>query len=248
MKRVEIIPGSRFNNLVVVDEAPRIIYGKRSVRAVNALCDCGNLIHCRYSSLVTGNTTSCGCTGVKYVTPQNRLKKLVSVLKDRPFIRVDDFEIKDMNQELTFQCNECGQFFKRSFSVAITKKYNCPYHSKHGFRAELPAELYILRVMDKNNNTLCYKYGISNDLKNRHKELNRKYSEGYFEILYSWQYDLGSLAREHESTFKKIFKRKLSKKDLADGWTETFSVDFLETFFIIQQSQYEEGVLSGYLN
>ncbi len=61
MKKVDILPGSKFGSLVVVREVDRIPVGKELRRAVEVLCSCGNNIVVRYNSLVTGNTTSCGC-------------------------------------------------------------------------------------------------------------------------------------------------------------------------------------------
>jgi hypothetical protein len=57
MKRIEVLPGEKFNRLTIISEAPK----KGGMRYFVCLCDCGNTITTRFVQLRNGESKSCGC-------------------------------------------------------------------------------------------------------------------------------------------------------------------------------------------
>lgn len=64
MAKIEIMPGQRFGQLVVVKEVESRGEGRRRKRHVLCACSCGGRATPRLEALRSGNTTSCGCTKV----------------------------------------------------------------------------------------------------------------------------------------------------------------------------------------
>ena len=57
-----IIPGTKFNRLTLLEEAPSIIEKNHSARRrVKCSCDCGRIIIVDYCHVKDGHTKSCGC-------------------------------------------------------------------------------------------------------------------------------------------------------------------------------------------
>lgn len=119
--KIKILPGTRFSNLVIVKEVEKLPTGKEFKRAVEVLCDCGHIFVVRHNALKTGNTTSCGCMGVKYVTAKNREDKLISCLSDTNSKRGDSRTILDGLDLINLECKDCGGIFSRSFNSIISK-------------------------------------------------------------------------------------------------------------------------------
>lgn len=124
--KINIIPGQRFSSLVIIKEVERVLTGKERRRAVKVVCDCGHEFIVRYNALVTGNTTSCGCTGKKYVTPKNRKEALLKAIEGKSFYYLDESPINEGTQVLKFYCLDCNSVFKRDFNSCVNKKYDCP--------------------------------------------------------------------------------------------------------------------------
>lgn len=61
------LKGQRFGKLLVIEEDGRI----GSNVAWICKCDCGNVTRVRANSLLTGNTTSCGCGRIEAITKHN---------------------------------------------------------------------------------------------------------------------------------------------------------------------------------
>jgi hypothetical protein len=61
-KKIDITNPSKYARLKILGESEKIHRsGKRKVRYVKVLCDCGNVNTTRLDHLVTGRTKSCGC-------------------------------------------------------------------------------------------------------------------------------------------------------------------------------------------
>lgn len=60
MKKLDVI-GHKYGRLTIISEAPSRESSNRSIRYVNALCDCGNITEVGLNPLRKGTTTSCGC-------------------------------------------------------------------------------------------------------------------------------------------------------------------------------------------
>lgn len=59
------LPGTQYGRLTIVSEGPKLKYEHGSIGQVWCECSCGNpeLTLVRKNNLISGNTTSCGCTG-----------------------------------------------------------------------------------------------------------------------------------------------------------------------------------------
>ena len=67
MRKKAEIKGKRFGKLVAIEEDGRIGTNVAWI----CKCDCGNVIRVRASSLLSGNTTSCGCKRIESITKHN---------------------------------------------------------------------------------------------------------------------------------------------------------------------------------
>lgn len=118
-KRTDII-GNKYGKLTVME-----VVGIDKYRAVlyKCICDCGNEIVCSKRSLVSNNTTSCGCVG--YETQRNNM-----ILKPHD-TREKDTRISLLNQKISTR-NKTGVkgVFKRkngSFVATIGFKKDKKY-------------------------------------------------------------------------------------------------------------------------
>lgn len=84
-RRVEIKPGHRFNQLIVISESkPFIQPGGQKQRAFLCKCDCGNLATIRLSHLNHGRVKSCGClSGEKHKETESKLYNVWRGMKNR---------------------------------------------------------------------------------------------------------------------------------------------------------------------
>lgn len=102
MGRIKDLTGQRFGRLVVVELAP---FRSKNSRAIwRCSCDCGNTIYTLSSSLVSGNTKSCGCLSKEKLSSFNNSRRE---------------EIKKMRDAGVKRCCSCksikkvGQFSKK---------------------------------------------------------------------------------------------------------------------------------------
>lgn len=56
-KKIEVVPGERFERLVYIEERPR----KSNRRRALFQCDCGQIVEASVHDVRTGHTSSCGC-------------------------------------------------------------------------------------------------------------------------------------------------------------------------------------------
>lgn len=71
LRKIEVIPGTRYNSLTVIQEADSVKNGKYKIRMVLCKCDCGNETIVRLDYLRRNHTTSCGCK-IKTILSKNR--------------------------------------------------------------------------------------------------------------------------------------------------------------------------------
>lgn len=81
--KYEIIEGEVFGNLTIIKEISPHIKGKRKHRKVQALCTCGNITEVIFYSLISGNTTSCGCNNFTHRLTNCKLYTIWSSMKQR---------------------------------------------------------------------------------------------------------------------------------------------------------------------
>lgn len=68
MARKKDLMGQRFGELVVIAASP----SEKGFAMWKCQCDCGNIITTRANSLLTGNTTTCGCGRIRAITKHNK--------------------------------------------------------------------------------------------------------------------------------------------------------------------------------
>lgn len=101
-------------------------------------------------------------------------------------------------------------------SSILSRPVSCPECAKHGFDPTSAGHLYLLNV-----GGTCLKYGITSDVNRRLSEL-RRLSPKLITVIRSWQFDLGSTARDIELLIKvKFGGAYIDQSVLPDGWTET---------------------------
>lgn len=72
-KRFKDLIGDQYGRLVVVSENEKKRNEKgRVVRILNCKCSCGNFKDVQFSSLISGNTKSCGCIKKEILTERNK--------------------------------------------------------------------------------------------------------------------------------------------------------------------------------
>jgi hypothetical protein len=78
LKKIDIkdILTTKYGRLTVLKEVPTRFYNGVRVRMVECLCDCGNYIITRITSLKNGSTRSCGCYRKKRITEGNMIHGL----------------------------------------------------------------------------------------------------------------------------------------------------------------------------
>jgi hypothetical protein len=82
--RLTIVEGQRFNNLVVIGEAPTIYLPcGQANRMITCKCDCGTVKDFRLLHLVRNRMVGCGCREWGIHRKDELLKKIYRAIKDR---------------------------------------------------------------------------------------------------------------------------------------------------------------------
>lgn len=128
-------------------------------------------------------------------------------------------EFINYTTKTTFRC-VCGNIWDTR-PKNIADGCGCRGCSSSGFNVTKPAWIYILKFAN------FIKYGISNNLPRRLKA-HRK--NGKYEIILSRLYNSGNIPFKWEENIKQIFGgRYVTKEQCPDGWTETLSIDKLQS-------------------
>ena len=120
-----------------------------------------------------------------------------------------------------FDCGQGHTWLAQPNSV-VKQNRGCPDCSEGGgYRKSLPGWVYVLKF------TNFIKYGITNNLKGRLGDHKRC---GDYEIILTEYYEDGTLAWNWEHSLKKKFGgRYVDETVMANGWTETLSIDLLDS-------------------
>lgn len=78
MRAIKNMSGTKFNNLIILEEIPGKRKPKRIMRKVKCQCDCGRIIVTSKHHVVHGKTKSCGCIkkNKNNISPGDRFGKL----------------------------------------------------------------------------------------------------------------------------------------------------------------------------
>ena len=133
-KRRQDITGQRFGKLIVTSMADDYISpsGHRLSRC-NCLCDCGNTCVVNMSALITGATTSCGCTR----NSRGLLKDNQHLVAQYDFKKNKELDLEfdkltaASNVKVWWKCKKCGNSWLATIASQNDKhkKHGCPYCS-----------------------------------------------------------------------------------------------------------------------
>jgi hypothetical protein len=72
MEKLQIKLGDKYNKLTIIKKVNSYISPSgNKKRQFECICDCGNIITIRLSSIKSGNTTSCGCSKKELIKERN---------------------------------------------------------------------------------------------------------------------------------------------------------------------------------
>ena len=126
--------------------------------------------------------------------------------------------------EVIITCPEHGDFLQKPVNHLTGR--GCLKCAKYGFKKELPAILYYLKVATENNQVL-YKVGITNHSVQERFKLN---DLNKIEIIKQEEFELGADALNKETEIKRKFKEFQYKGPdilVSNGNTELFTKDIL---------------------
>ncbi len=100
MKRIELVPGTRFGKLTVVSEAEQ----KGHTRYINCICDCGNECVTSLKHLRDGSKTHCGC-----LSKNSKPESAESLINRRygNLVIIDEADKKNGKRYMRCRC-DCG--------------------------------------------------------------------------------------------------------------------------------------------
>jgi len=140
-------------------------------------------------------------------------------LSDRKIILQDEVEHTRLLDKYDFSCEHGHEW--RATLYHILDGAGCPTCSGYGFSPTKPAWIYILDF------GTFIKFGITNDINRRLREHLRN---GNYNVVLTKLYDIGQHARDWERNIKIIFGgRYVTDAVCPDGWTETLSIDKLQS-------------------
>lgn len=150
-------------------------------------------------------------------------------------------EYKYTKSRLNIICPN-GHDYKPTFDKFVRCGIDCPCIKKCGFSIDKPAYFYILKFNLQQNT--CIKFGITNNLKRRIRELERSHLETQIEVVHYFQTIFGKNCKALEETLKsqqKFWGGSFLKH--GDGYTETVSYEHLEKILEIVK-YYEKSLLA----
>lgn len=113
-KKLEVPPGTRFVNLVVIMEMPgRPLPNGKTIRQFKTQCDCGNVVTTLLSNMRSGNSTNCGCRGRK------KTDLGADCSKCRKFKTLDNFHMANSRRRVA-DCKDCVKNRKLIWTYGLT--------------------------------------------------------------------------------------------------------------------------------
>lgn len=141
-------------------------------------------------------------------------------------------DFKAARTKLNLMCLTCElEWDTTIYDSFINHPRGCPSCATYGFSQNKDGFFYIMKI-HSSNNIIAYKMGITNNLELRISQLKRacKYEIDLFYVIKKSGTEIFNI----ESKLKKnISCNYLSSDIITDGYTETFSIDLIET--VLQQ-------------
>lgn len=192
-----------------------------------------------YSSIVSSGRGCPKCAGQYRYSDEEYIEKVgqVGIANKFKFVaKLDDKKLRQ-HSHVTLSCNVCEGTWNASLGNILSSKYACPSCAHRGFNPVKRSLLYLLKIVNTSEEVIAYKYGITNNFKRRLENMRLSNSHT-IEIVSTWGYEDGKVARIHENSIKKEFKSFLDKSQLPDGHTETIDPDQLMKLYTFQSGQY----------
>lgn len=171
------------------------------------------------------------CAGRRRYTDQEYIDRIGDVGKVKGFkfhSKLSESKLRSPSK-VRLICSVCDNLWEAALNNTLSGKYSCPSCSSRGFNPKRSAHFYICKVETLKDT--FYKYGISNNIKKRHKNLRTNNAGASIEVVASWYITDGGLCRDLEDLVKSRFETYADKKDLADGFTETIPPKDLPRLF-----------------
>lgn len=218
--------------------AARLIQGSHDRVDIRCL-ECFNEWNPSYASLVNSCKGCPKCAGQYRYTDEEyitRINVVGEVNKFKFLSKLDNAKLRQ-HSHITLSCNVCDGTWNASLGNILSSKYACPSCAHRGFNPVKRSLLYILKILNASEEVVAYKYGITNNFKRRLENMRLSNSHT-IEIVSTWGYEDGKVARIHENSIKKEFKSFLNKSELPDGHTETIDPEQLMKLYTFQSGQY----------
>jgi hypothetical protein len=216
----------------------RLIQGSHDRVDIKCL-QCFNEWTPTYASLVNSCKGCPKCAGQYRYTDEEyitRINVVGEVNKFKFSSKLDNDKLRQ-HSHVTLSCNVCDGTWNASLGNILSSKYACPSCAHRGFNPVKRSLLYILKILNTSEEVVAYKYGITNNFKRRLENMRLSNSHT-IEIVSTWGYEDGKVARIHENSIKKEFKSFLNKSELPDGHTETVDPEQLMKLYTFQSGQY----------
>lgn len=199
-----------------------IKYGKSSDK-IEILCD----IHGIFPQTPKDHLAGYGCPqcGIKK-NSKNRLKKINDFVKEANSIHSNRYTYENVNYKGTCHLVEITCPIHGNYKQKPSDHLSgcgCPSCTKSGYKSNKKGYLYIQSI---SNNT--YKIGITNNPTKRLEQVNNKsiHNHIYYKLYSSDDGKLISIIER--KILKEIPTGVISKNDMKDGYTETFSSEYIE--------------------
>lgn len=119
------------------------------------------------------------------------------------------------------KCTVCDTAFLVSYDNHVNKRRGCP-----ACRGKNQNTLYLLDVLDSEDNLFCIKYGITRNINSRLADHSRKNKNIVFKLNSVFNFDSYIDCRSTENKIKSALgSNHFSKKDILSGFTECVPVD-----------------------
>lgn len=202
---------------------------------ITMTCENNHTWDVSYHKFINGNRTCSKCAGnMKYT--QEEAENMLFEVCEKKNLFYERFTYVNNQTPLTLKCsNPTHREWKSNFKN-IMFGTSCPTCNTGGYNPSLPGYFYINEI--ECNGEIYYKFGISNNIKNRMRDYNSNtLSSTMKHLFYS---NDGVLVQEIESDIKKIKSIKrgvLPRKLFQDGFSETIEEkDYMTVLKLVESS------------
>lgn len=190
--------------------------------------------HGKFEQSANSHMRGFSCSKCAAITSTNARRKNINTFIDEAKVKhdglysYDKFNYTNARTPSTIVCSIHGEFYCSPDNHLRGK--GCPKCAKYGYQQEQSGVFYILNINDE-----CIKFGITNNIKRRLKELKLNFTKS-IKVLYEFRFLDGSIPKQIEDTVIKsefIIKPYYTKLEMPNGYTETTPLTSLITILSI---------------